>query len=83
MPGVIRALLLAAVVAVADADADVEAERAARLCGAVDTLKEPLGQVATPMTMLHLEDPAVTARRLLGDEAFERAFESGRSAQPR
>jgi predicted ATPase/class 3 adenylate cyclase len=96
VPGVIRALLLAAVVAVADADADVkavadadadtdadaaanaESERAARLCGAVDTLKEPLGQVATPMTMLHLEDPAVTARRLLGDEAFEQAFESGR-----
>jgi hypothetical protein len=94
VPGVIRALLLAAVVAVAHADADADAdanananadananaesERAARLCGAVDTLKEPLGQVATPMTMLGLEDPAVTARRLLGDEAFERAFESGR-----
>jgi predicted ATPase len=94
VPGVIRALLLAAVVAVAHADADADAdanananadananaesERAARLCGAVDTLKEPLGQVATPMTMLGLEDPSVTARRLLGDEAFERAFESGR-----
>ena len=79
VPGVIRALLLAAVVAVADEDADVETERAARLCGAVDILKEPLGQVATPMTMLRLEDPAVTARRVLGDEAFDREFQAGRA----
>ena len=31
------------------------------------------------MTMLHLEDPAVTARRVLGDEAFDREFQAGRA----
>ena len=70
----IRSLILAAAAAVGSGDAD----RAARLRGAADVLKEPLGDVATPMTILRLADPADTARAQMGDEAFDRAYQLGR-----
>ena len=54
-------------------------ETVARLCGAYDVMREPLGDMATPIDTLHLPDPAVQAREGLGDEAFERAYAEGRA----
>ena len=73
-PGMIRSLILAAAAAVGSGDTD----RAARLRGAADVLKEPLGDVATPMTILRLADPADAARAQMGAEAFDRAYQLGR-----
>ena len=66
---------LAAAVAVEEGDLD----RAARLSGAGDILREPLGEMATPMRTLGIDDPAAVARAALGDEAFERAYAAGRA----
>ena len=53
-------------------------EDAARISGAVERLKEPLGQVATPVEILRLDDPAQSARELLGSETFGRLLDEGR-----
>lgn len=76
MQGVVRVLVLAAAVAVAAGDLTL----AARLSGAVDTLREPLGDVATPVQILGLEDPAKASRVGLGEAAFEEAYQAGRTA---
>lgn len=52
---------------------------AAKLSGAYDMLREPLGEVATPIKTLNLTDPALQAREGLGDAAFERANAAGRA----
>ena len=72
---IVRVLIMAAATAVVEGDL----ERAATLSGAADVLREPLGEMATPMTTLGLEDPAVAARTRLGDEAFERSYQKGRT----
>jgi predicted ATPase/class 3 adenylate cyclase len=71
----VRSLILAAAVAVEEGDL----ERAATLSGAGDVLREPLGEMATPMRTLGIEDPAAVARTGLSDEAFERAYAAGRA----
>ena len=74
MPGVVRLLFTSA--AVANALGDFE--RSARIRGAADELKKPLGDIALPMQILGLEDPAIAARSALGDEAYQAAYEAGR-----
>jgi predicted ATPase/class 3 adenylate cyclase len=54
-------------------------EAAAVLSGASDTLRAPLGELATGLDILSIEDPGIGARQALGDEAYEDAFERGRS----
>jgi predicted ATPase/class 3 adenylate cyclase len=71
----VRQLMLTAAAAVFAG----ELELAARLCGAYDAMREPLGEMATPIDTLHLPDPAAQAREGLGDEEFERAYSEGRS----
>jgi predicted ATPase/class 3 adenylate cyclase len=71
----VRTLIMAAAVAVVEGDL----ERAATLSGAGDLLREPLGEMATPMRTLGIEDPAAVARAGLGDEAYERAHAAGRA----
>jgi predicted ATPase/class 3 adenylate cyclase len=71
----VRTLIMAAAVAVVEGDL----ERAATLSGAGDILREPLGEMATPMRTLGIEDPAAVARSGLGEEAFQRAYAAGRA----
>ena len=70
----VRTLIMAAAVAVLEGDL----RRAATLSGAGDVLREPLGEMATPMRTLGIGDPAVEAREGLGDGAFELAYAAGR-----
>ena len=74
MHSMVRVVIMAAATAILEGDL----ERAATLSGAGDVLREPLGEMATPMTTLGLEDPAAAARTRLGDEAFERSYQKGR-----
>jgi predicted ATPase len=71
----VRVLVLAAASAVVVGDMEL----AARLSGATDVLREPLGDVATAVQTLHIPDPADEARERLGDAAFERAYAAGRA----
>jgi predicted ATPase/class 3 adenylate cyclase len=71
----VRMLVMAAVSAVAVN----EFTTAAKLVGAYDALREPLGPVATPIKTLNLDDPAVEAREAMGDAAYEAAFAAGRA----
>jgi predicted ATPase/class 3 adenylate cyclase len=73
-----RVLILAAAAATAAGDFG----RAARLTGAFDLVREPLGDIATPIQTLHLADPAVQAREALGDDAYEAAYNAGRALSP-
>ena len=75
MQALVRILIVAAAIAVGQG----ELERAAKLRGAADRLKEPLGEIALPMSTLSLEDPAIATREGLGDEAYERAYQEGRA----
>ncbi|MEA2608596.1 MAG: hypothetical protein QOJ75_839 [Chloroflexota bacterium] len=72
---IFRITVIAAAVAVAQGDL----ERAARLSGAGDTLRAPLGDIATPLQMLGLEDPVPAARAGLGEATFDAAFAAGRA----
>ena len=69
----VRVLILGAALFVAEGDT----EGAARLTGAADTIKEPLGEIATPIQLIAFEDPAAAARAALGDEAFDTAYRVG------
>jgi predicted ATPase/class 3 adenylate cyclase len=62
-----------AAVAIATSDAD----RGVRLLGANDAIRERLGG-GPPPEWLRLGDPFTEARRILGDRAYERAWEQGR-----
>jgi tetratricopeptide (TPR) repeat protein len=53
-------------------------EAAAVLAGAVDAIRAPLGELATGLDILSIEDPAIGARRALGDAAYEAAYARGR-----
>ncbi len=68
-------LTMAAALALREGDA----ERAARLSGAAAVLMEPLGNVATPMQLLRMDDPVPATRAALGDDAFDAAYAAGRS----
>ena len=72
---IVRALTIAAVLA----NTEDNPTLAARLSGATALLKEPLGDVATPLQILRLEDPAQVARLRLGDAPFDEAFRAGRA----
>jgi predicted ATPase/class 3 adenylate cyclase len=74
MPGVVRLMISAA----AAANGEGDFERAARLRGAADELKAPLGDIALPMEILGIADPAIAARAALGDAAYEAEYEAGR-----
>jgi hypothetical protein len=71
----VRELMLAAASAAVVGDFD----RAARFSGAYEVLREPLGEMATPIKTLNLPDPMVQAREGLGSEAFDRAYAAGRA----
>jgi predicted ATPase/class 3 adenylate cyclase len=72
---IVRVLILSAALAIASGDPS----RAARASGAADVLREPLGDIATPIQLLRLEDPAVAARAALGDERFAIEYAAGRA----
>jgi predicted ATPase/class 3 adenylate cyclase len=72
---VVRELMVAALSAVVAGDLEL----AAQLGGAYDRLREPLGEMATPIRTLGLPDPMVDARSGLGDAAFEAAYAAGRA----
>ena len=71
----VRELMVAAASAVIVGDLTL----AAQLCGAYDQLREPLGDMATPIKTLNLPDPMVQAREGLGEEAFANAYAGGRA----
>jgi tetratricopeptide (TPR) repeat protein len=75
MPSVARGLILTSILATKTGDF----ERAAKLRGAADEVMRPLGNIATPMQILRLEDPAIAAREALGDEGYSEAYEAGRA----
>jgi predicted ATPase/class 3 adenylate cyclase len=72
---IVRELVLAAASAAVAGDLAL----AARLSGASDVLREPLGNIATPIETLRLQDPMVQAREGLGDAAFDREYAAGRT----
>ncbi len=74
MPTVVNCLLIGAFALVAEGTT----ERAAEVLGTIAALREPLGELATALDIVHIEDPSVEARRALGDEAFDVAFARGR-----
>ncbi len=71
----VRELVLAAASAVVAGDLAT----AAQLTGAYDVLREPLGDIATPIKTLKLPDPMVQAREGLGEDAFALAYAAGRA----
>jgi predicted ATPase/class 3 adenylate cyclase len=75
MQRIVSLLIMAAALAIAEGDPG----RAAQLSGAAAVLKEPLGEVATPMQLLGLDDPVRAAHSELGDGAFEAAYRAGRA----
>jgi predicted ATPase/class 3 adenylate cyclase len=75
MQALVRVSVIASALAVAEGDF----ERAARLAGAGSALKEPLGEIATPVRMLQIEEPGPVARAALGEAAFDTAYEAGRT----
>ena len=52
---------------------------AAGLSGAYDVLREPLGDMATPIKTLNLPDPMAQAREGLDEDAFANAYAAGRA----
>jgi len=74
-----QALVRTTVIGAALAVAQGDFERAARLSGAGAALKKPLGEIATPVRMLQIEDPVPIARAALGDAVFDAAFDAGRA----
>jgi len=52
---------------------------AAKLCQAYYVLREPLGEMATPIKTLNLPDPMIQARDGLGEDAFAIAYAAGRA----
>lgn len=75
MQGLVRISMIAAALAIDEGDF----ERSALLSGVGAALKEPLGEIATPLRMLQIEDPVPPARAGLGDAAFDAAFQAGRA----
>jgi hypothetical protein len=75
MQRVASLLVVAAALAVVEGDA----KRAALLSGAAAVLKEPLGEAATRVQLLSLDDPVPAARLALGYDAFEAADRMGRA----
>jgi len=67
------------IISAALANAEGDPKRAAVLSGAAAALKEPLGEIATPLQLLGLEDPAAVARFALGDDAFDAQYRAGRA----
>jgi predicted ATPase/DNA-binding SARP family transcriptional activator len=65
-----------------DAMAQGHAARAARLFGAVDTLREEIGASLSPADREEHERLAGAARVRLGEEAFAAAWAAGRGAPP-
>ena len=71
----VRELMVAAASAASVGDLTL----AAQLSGAYDVLREPLGEMATPIKTLNLPDPMAQAREGLGEEAFANAYAGGRA----
>ena len=77
--GDMQGLVRIAMIAAALANVEGHFERSALLSGVGAALKEPLGEIATPLRMLRIEDPVPPARAGLGDAAFDATFEAGRA----
>ena len=75
MQRIVSLLIMAAALAIAEGDP----KRAALLGGAAAVLKEQYRDIATPLQLLHLEDPAVAARSQMGDADYEAAYGAGRA----
>jgi predicted ATPase/class 3 adenylate cyclase len=71
----VRVLMMAAATAVVVGDLVL----AAQLSGAYDVLREPLGEMATPIRTLNLPDPMVKAQEGLGADDFANAYAAGRA----
>jgi len=72
---VINALVIGAVTATASGDAAT----AARICGAIASQRDSLGDFATVLDVIRIPDPERRAREALGDVAFDREFAMGRT----
>ncbi len=72
---VINALVIGAVTATASGDAAT----AARICGAIASQRDSLGDFATVLDVIRIPDPERRAREALGDVAFDREFALGRT----
>jgi non-specific serine/threonine protein kinase len=64
------------------ASSEGDHERAAKLLGAWTRIKDEGGGVPPPFLMAYFGDPEEHARRILGDEAYERARADGYSMTP-
>lgn len=78
MPSVVNCLLVAAFGLLAEN----EVQRAAIISGTVEALREPMGELATALDILSIEDPKIGARRALGDEAYAAAILRGARTRP-
>jgi tetratricopeptide (TPR) repeat protein len=58
--------------------AESQDERAARLLGAIETLREDSGTVMPPLERKEHQSQIAAARRSMSNEAFERLFSEGR-----
>ena len=59
-----------------------DAERAARLAGAILAIQAETGEALAPVTVLHLPHPTDVVRERLGPEEAERLMTEGRSMSP-
>ena len=75
VPSIVNTLLVAAFALMAEG----RAETAAEISGAIDAMREPLGELATGLDILSIEDPKLEAHVSLGDAVFGAATQRGRS----
>jgi hypothetical protein len=61
------------------AGAEGDAERAARLFGAAEALREALGAPLPPVERAHYDRSIATVRAALGEKAFAAAWTAGRA----
>jgi hypothetical protein len=61
------------------AGAEGDAERAARLFGAAEALREALGAPLPPVERAHYDRSVAATRAALGEEAFAAAWAEGRA----
>jgi predicted ATPase/class 3 adenylate cyclase len=73
-PTVVNCLLVGALCLVKEGDV----ERGVEVLGGLDGVRATLGELVTALDILNIPDPAIEARAVLGDAAFDAAFERGR-----
>ena len=63
----------------ADNEGSLDMERAARLWGAADALREAIGAPLSPFERTELDTHTAAARTALGEEVFAAAWAQGRA----